>query len=129
MLIRIILTVTLLWLLSGSAVQAADNAIVLTATPQRCVSLHKGQTCYQDITFQWQAIESTSVCLINLRTEQQIACWNNANNIKLQYAFASANSQLFALINASGETVATTEISVAWVYKSSKRTKDTWRLF
>lgn len=129
MLIRILLTVTLLWSLSVSAVQAADNPIVLTATPQRCVSLHKGQTCYQDITIQWQATELTSVCLINLSTKQQIACWDNANNIKLQFAFASANNQLFALINASGETVATTEVSVAWVYKSSKRTKDTWRLF
>jgi len=102
----------------------------LTVTPKPCVALHKGQTCYLEVTFSWQHPQVNNYCLVNITTNKTITCWQKQAQGKFSFDFQSTSSNDFALRGqASDIDLAQTRIPVAWVYKSSKRAKSTWRLF
>ena len=52
-----------------------DDAVIFTATPERCIALHKGQTCYQEVLFRWQTPASGEYCLILTDRQHQLTCW------------------------------------------------------
>jgi len=102
----------------------------LTVTPKPCVALHKGQTCYLEVTFSWQHPQVNNYCLVNTTTNKTITCWKKQARGAFSFDFQSTSSNDFALRGqASDIDLAQTRIPVAWVYKSSKRAKSTWRLF
>lgn len=115
------------------AVQA-DTALVATAQlqlkPSRCVALHQGQVCYQNIQLSWQANQSGNYCLYQEDNASPVYCWQGVATGIYQYEFASATSVQLQLINMQTKTrIATATIEVAWVYKANTRRKTHWRLF
>lgn len=106
------------------------NTAYLEVTPERCIALHKGQKCYLEVTFKWRHSLASDYCLVNTTTNKIIKCWQQQAEGQFSFDFQSKLSNDFALRKQkSAIDVASTQIPVAWVYKSAKRQKSTWRLF
>lgn len=114
-------------------VNAQDNPSdtkTLTVTPKRCVALRQGQVCYQNITFTWQQATIGNYCLVELSTLNNIQCWSQQKMGKFTFDFQSDKSKTFVLRHEGKEdNLATTDITVSWVFKSSKRPRSSWKLF
>ncbi|NQZ89324.1 MAG: DUF3019 domain-containing protein [Colwellia sp.] len=102
----------------------------LEVSPEQCIALRKGQKCYLEVTFSWRHPQVRDYCLVNITTNKTIKCWDRQTKGEFNFDFQSTLSHDFAL-RVKGATVdlAHARIPVAWVYKSSKRAKSTWRLF
>lgn len=102
----------------------------LTVTPKPCVALRQGQKCYLEVTFNWLHPQASDYCLVNITTNKVIRCWQQQAKGEISLDFQSKLSNEFALRRIKSTIdLARTKIPVAWVYKSSKRAKSTWRLF
>ena len=113
----------------AAPMEAVNNAR-LDVTPKRCIALHKGQTCYLEVTFSWQTPKIDDYCLVNTTTSRVITCWQQEKKGQFGFDFQSTISNDFVVRSQkSGKIHAMAQIPVAWVYKSSKRAKSTWRLF
>lgn len=124
----------LIWLLcmtntQASPMESVDNAR-LDVTPKRCIALRKGQICYLEVTFHWQHPKMGDYCLLNVTNNKTVKCWQQTKNGQFSFDFQSTMSNDFSLRSQkSGKVHANAHIAVAWVYKSSKRAKSTWRIF
>ncbi len=121
-------------LLLSNRLWAADPAPAqkaqLQSKPNRCVALHQGQVCYQDVVLSWQVDQASEYCLYQQHAEQPLHCWQAVTSGQYRYAFASDTSVKLQLVNAQTKTlVAETLVEVAWVYKANTRRKTHWRLF
>lgn len=124
----------LVLLLPSNVIWAADTAptqqVQLQSKPNRCVALHQGQVCYQDIVLSWQVDQASEYCLYQQHAEQPLHCWQSVSSGQYSYAFASDSSVKLQLVNAQTKSVvAETLVEVAWVYKANTRRKTHWRLF
>ncbi|KGJ92428.1 DUF3019 domain-containing protein [Thalassotalea sp. ND16A] len=128
------------WFISGSANAGATQSNTapsntsqlaqLEVTPKPCVALRKGQKCYLEVTFSWSHAQVGDYCLVNITTNTIMKCWQKQAKGELNIDFQSTLSNDFAVRKKdSAINLARTRIPVAWVYKSSKRAKSTWRLF
>ena len=105
---------------------AADtNDVELKVTPETCVSLQQGRTCYSKITAQWQSTEPLDLCLV--LENQVLHCWTQQQRGQHQFEFAAASGGKVLLLQQQ-QPVAQAKIEVNWVHKASK-TKRHWRLF
>lgn len=129
--------ITMLCLIMASDVYASSaetsntsNVAHLEVSPEKCIALRKGQKCYLEVTFSWRHPQVSDYCLVNITTNKTIKCWSRQTEGEFNFDFQSTLSHDFAL-RVKGATVdlAHARIPVAWVYKSSKRAKSTWRLF
>ena len=112
--------------MTNNSVQLAQ----LKVTPKPCVSLRKGQKCYLEVTFKWLHPKVSDYCLVNITTNKLVKCWQQQAKGEFSFDFQSRLSNDFVLRQQGSATnLARTQIPVAWVYKSSKRAKSTWRLF
>ena len=102
----------------------------LEVTPKPCVALRKGQKCYLEVTFSWQHPKVSDYCLVNSTTNKTMKCWQQQAKGEFSFDFQSKLSNDFVLRQQESATdIARATIPVAWVYKTSKRAKSTWRLF
>lgn len=125
-LIVLLLPCHLLW----AADPAPAQKVQLQSKPYRCVALHQGQVCYQDILLSWQVEQASEYCLYQQHAEQPLHCWQAVTSGQYSYAFASDSSVKLQLVNTQTKTVvAETLVEVAWVYKANTRRKTHWRLF
>ncbi|MDX1280086.1 DUF3019 domain-containing protein [Shewanella colwelliana] len=107
-----------------------EPSIVFTAAPERCVALHKGQTCYQDVQFRWKTPEVGQYCLVLVERQQQLTCWRGASVQQYQYSFEGDKTTTFNLIrNGDTNPLAEVKVIVTWVYKAPKQSQSGWRLF
>jgi hypothetical protein len=105
---------------------AADAVdIEFKVTPDTCVSLQQGRTCYSKITAQWQSAEPLDLCLA--LENQVLHCWTQQQQGQHQFEFAAASGSKVLLLQQQ-QPVAQAKIDVNWVHKASK-TKRHWRLF
>jgi len=106
------------------------NTAQLKVSPKKCIALRKGQKCYLEVVFSWQHSTVSDYCLVNITTNEKMKCWQHQAKGEYSFDFQSTLSNDFALrYQNSTSNLAQTRIPVAWVYKSSKRAKSTWRLF
>jgi len=122
----------------ANAVDTQSNAVSkeirqlaqLKVTPKPCVALRKGQKCYLEVTFNWLHPQASDYCLVNTTTNNTMKCWSRQAKGEFKVDFQSRLSNDFALRRPKSTTdLARTKIPVAWVYKSTKRAKSTWRIF
>lgn len=107
-----------------------DDAVIFTATPERCIALHKGQTCYQDVNFRWQTPDIGQYCLVLNSSHHQIMCWDGNAMQQYQYAFEGDKTTTFSLFR-DGEALplAQVKVVVTWIYQAPKQSRSGWRLF
>ncbi len=128
--IRSLFLITILVCSTSMKVHATDIKPSLKIIPDRCISLHRGQTCYQKITIHWQSAIKTDYCLFQKGVDSPLKCWKASSYGELKIDFQSDKSIDFEL-RQKGEhsPVATSSLSIHWVYKSTKKQKRGWRLF
>ena len=114
--------------LAGQA--SSPQLHLITATPNQCVALNKGQTCYQDIVLKWTSPVAGDYCVRSSQRKEPLQCWKGHSNGEHSLRVETTESVLFTL-NESPENrkVAEVLMRVAWVYKQSRRKLASWRLF
>ena len=102
----------------------------LAVTPLRCVALRQGQICYQGVTFRWHQPEVGNYCLVELSSSDNIKCWSNVKTGEIDFDFQSDRSLTYGIRKIDEKThLSSVNITVSWVFKSSKRPKASWKLF
>jgi hypothetical protein len=129
-----ILVIVLLLLSGNDPVLAAEptapSSVELAVSPERCVALRQGQTCYQQVEFNWRSIRGGDFCLVDTSQNKTLHCWTKINQGRFNYDFQGQQSRHYALrVKGSSIDLAEQKITVAWVYKSPNRPKASWRLF
>lgn len=108
----------------------AAEAVLLQLKPNRCVALHQGQVCYQDVQLHWSTPQAGHYCLYQQNIAQPLHCWQSVNAGEYRYEFASNASVQLQLVDAQTKMViAQAGVEVAWVYKANTRRQTHWRLF
>lgn len=109
--------------------ESADT-ILLSVKPDKCVALHKGQDCYQTVSFRWKTPAKGHFCLLEVGREQPLKCWDGQTAKSMKYEFAFAQTQTYQLVSREPKSLLQEiDISVNWVYTSKKRVSNGWRLF
>jgi hypothetical protein len=132
-----LLRAVLALLLSLSAVLAekafAETTANMSMTPDRCVAMTEGQTCYQTVTVTWQSTELESYCLYEENQNEPLVCWDKTKTGEAKIAFESAESVTYRLRLKSRpeakKLIAEHNVLVTWVYSKTKRRRNSWRLF
>jgi hypothetical protein len=113
--------------LQVTPVSAAD--ITLSSKPAKCVSLKKGNICYQNIMMQWQASEVADYCLYNQLEPEPIKCWQAKDHGAYSFEFSFAETQQYVMRQQDqSDDLAVATIEVKWVYKV-RRNQFSWRVF
>lgn len=111
----------------------AETTAQLSLKPERCVALNEGQTCYQNVTVNWQSRVPANYCLFEESSKTPIVCWENAIEGEVKVEFASETNQTYRLYLSKTPTkkdlAAETEMVVTWVYSDTKKRRNRWRLF
>lgn len=124
----IAIVVTTQLLKSAIATETGANEALLS-TPNTCVALRQGRTCYSDITFSWQVSNTDRYCIRQVNIRKPLHCWERSLNGDVNIEFASSSAQTYELLHVTTQTVlARSEVKVQWVY-TSKQKKRRWRLF
>ncbi|RVU41803.1 DUF3019 domain-containing protein [Rheinheimera riviphila] len=100
-------------------------AVVLKMTPDTCVSLQQGRTCYSKVTARWHSNQPLDLCLAI--DDQVLQCWKQQQQGQHQFEFAAASTSVVRLLQ-DQQPLAQAQIEVNWVHKAS-RAKRHWRLF
>ncbi len=125
-----LLIITLFPYLAFSQQVTGNQQNQLSVSPERCIALRKGQTCYQDVKFKWHTKIVNDYCLVNKTTNTTLKCWLNANSGHFDLDHQAVETHTFILKTKTDSSVlASVKITVAWVYNSVKRSKASWRLF
>jgi hypothetical protein len=115
---------------TATSAWSQDKAIAFTATPERCVALHKGQICYQEMLFRWQTPSYGEYCLVMSKSGRRITCWNGASQQEYHYSFEGDKTTSFSLVvDDKADPLARVKVVVTWVYKAPKQSQSGWRLF
>lgn len=123
------------WLIPLSVQVAAQSnplplQVSLKIEPNQCVAVRRGSTCYQNVQINWQASRSDSYCLYQMGNEQPLKCWANSNSGNFKYELVTKEGVSYTIRYPSSEqALAIERLDVAWVYKRTKRTQSTWRMF
>lgn len=118
------------WVLYSLPSHAEPANIPFSVTPGQCVALHKGQSCYQEVLFQWQTPETGRYCLFNQATRQQLVCWQGRYADHYRYSFRGTKTTKFSLVHlGEDQPLAEVKLVVTWVYKAPKQSQSGWRLF
>lgn len=110
--------------------QSAQAEVVLSATPNNCVTLQQGRECHAQIQASWTLPSPLPVCLY--LEEQQLQCWRNLTSAQWQWQFTEVQSRQLLLWHMTDaeqklQILATTRIEVSWVQSANK--KRLWRRF
>lgn len=120
----------LTFLIGPLSAQSAEPVVAFTATPERCVALHKGQTCYQDVMFRWHTPKVGHYCLVQASNQRRLTCWSGMSTLQYMYSFEGDKTTTFNLIrNNEAKPLAKVKVVVTWVYKAPKQSQSGWRLF
>lgn len=102
----------------------------LMIKPSRCVALHQGQVCYQNIKISWQSEVAGDYCIYWALSKEPLKCWIAQREGVLKYDFQSSKTVVFSLRSMQPVTSEiNSEMRVAWVHKARKRKRLNWRLF
>jgi hypothetical protein len=126
----LIVVITLLLVPLAPAVRAATAETGFTVQPDKCIALHQGQVCYQDLEFNWQTPASGEYCLYEVPQREAVVCWSGAQQRSHNLEFASATSTLYQIRTMGSEDVLSqVTVEVAWVYRANRKSFSRWRLF
>ncbi|HMW50002.1 MAG TPA: DUF3019 domain-containing protein, partial [Cellvibrionaceae bacterium] len=98
-----------------------DSAATLTAKPNKCIALNRGQACYQTVRFYWHTPAAGDYCLFAEGQPTPLHCWQGAGAPPFQHEFVGQQSQGFFIRTPEGQTLAQLDLVVAWVYTSGRR--------
>lgn len=105
----------------------------LEVKPTRCISLHQGQTCYQNLVLSWSTPAAGEYCLYQRQESEDplpVVCWERNQRKTYKLEFVSDRNMIYELRRkGQDEILASVQVEVAWVYKSGPTNFNRWRLF
>lgn len=117
------------FVMSDLHAEAQVPSQILHVTPNKCVALHQGRTCYTDAIFKINTPAIGDYCIRQSQSKQILQCWANTQSFTYTLYFGSSDSLSYELISqASHDVLAVTTIDVNWVHKVQVK-KRRWRLF
>ncbi len=109
---------------------ANDATIKLKVRPVTCVALHKGQTCHKNLRFSWSSLPAGRYCLHASDNVNPLQCWQHNARINLTASYRSATKVRYELRQENSDApLAHAEVKTSWVYRTSRRSSSSWRLF
>ena len=128
---RILITFVTMFLAPlAPEVWAADAEAGFTVQPDKCIALHQGQVCYQDIEFNWQTPAGMDYCLYEVPQTEAVVCWTGNELAAHTMEFASVSSTRYQIrIIGQPEVISEVTVEVAWVYRANRKSFSRWRLF
>lgn len=106
-----------------------QDEIKLTAKPDSCVALHRGQPCFSRVQLSWTGPMDSDVCLYSNNDEVPFLCLSG-NTRQVSVDYASGTSTLYSMRFRNAEQVlAEVVVRTAWVYRTGRRSSSGWRLF
>ena len=104
--------------------------VSMTVTPDQCVAMTEGQTCYVDIEIKWQSSNVGDFCLFRSGKEGAIRCWSQKSQGEFQQEMASKTNVVFSLHRQQDLLLLTkTEVVMAWIHQKRGKPTNWWRLF
>ncbi|NVK24963.1 MAG: DUF3019 domain-containing protein [Gammaproteobacteria bacterium] len=106
------------------------SAVTMNMSPNQCVAMTEGQTCYVDVEFSWQSSTVLDVCLFHSSQKTPLKCWNQATKGEYEYDFASNKNVTFTLRRIDDLSIlGQQELEMAWVHKKRGKPTNWWRIF
>lgn len=106
------------------------NKVNLTVSPEKCVAMQQGQTCYMTVELFWQAEVQANYCLYSSLKPQPLQCWNNSRTGEMTKEFSTKENLVFFLqIQDQHINLASAKVKMAWVHKKKGKPRMSWRLF
>lgn len=110
--------------------RGADAAAGFTVQPDKCIALHQGQVCYQDLKFSWRTPAGAEYCLYEVSQTTAVICWTGNELASHTMEFASASSTVYEIrVRNSNTVISAVTVEVAWVYRANRKSFTRWRLF
>lgn len=120
---------------TSSPANANDDSYSLTLKPQECVSLYRGQTCYLTLNFSFSAPVSGQYCVYLKDDNKRLQCAPEGSTGEFSFEFETNKDLIFEMrvadVNSDkNKTVlASSVLTVSWVYEIPKKKRLDWRLF
>ncbi|MFK7859530.1 MAG: DUF3019 domain-containing protein [Granulosicoccus sp.] len=107
----------------------SQNDLMLIATPDSCVALHRGQQCFLSVQLSWTEPVDSEVCLFAGDDERPLLCVSgNTQGVSVEYA-SSSSTRYSLKVKDTTHVLAAAMVRTAWVYRSGRRSSSGWRLF
>jgi hypothetical protein len=122
-----------LWLISQLSIFATyaqqQPEPKLQITPNKCVALRQGQTCYTDLAIQWHSQEPRDLCVYQTGNSEALKCWQNRTQGSFSGEIKTDKTIEFQLREEKTNLIlASSMLKIAWVYKRKRRAVS-WRIF
>ncbi len=118
----------------AASVVSAD-AVELSVIPDKCISLVKGQTCYQRVQFSWKSmddiVEDKVICLWREGDSIALSCWEEEVEGDFKYELEAAETTNFYLVAGRERQpiLSRATVKISWVYSNRASRSSRWRLF
>ena len=123
--IALSVALVLLWTTES---RADDNGFWIK--PDQCISNFKGQDCNKRIVLSWSFDANAEHCLFRSSKKAPVVCWENMSLKRYTLQFKSSRNETFFIRRTDNdELVAEIEFTVAWVYRSGRKSFFGWRVF
>jgi hypothetical protein len=124
-----ILLMVILLLVSIIA-DATELEASMKISPDKCIVMSQGQSCYVVVELNWHIASSGDYCLYLVGEQKPLTCWSNSDKGEFSKAFTSKDNLVFSL-QRENEAVSllTAMVKIAWVHKKKGQPRKSWRLF
>jgi len=120
----------LILLAMNSVANATDIQASMKVSPEQCVAMRQGQSCYVSVELSWQVDTPGNYCLYTSGDSRALNCWENTRSGELKKSFDSKVNVEFSLRRQNESlSVATAVIKMAWVHKKKGQPRKSWRIF
>ncbi len=120
----------MLLLVISSVANATDIQASMTVSPEQCVAMRQGQTCYVSVELSWQVDTPGNYCLYTAGEPKALNCWINSSVGDMKKSFDSKVNLEFSLRHQNDSiSVATAVVKMAWVHKKKGQPRKSWRIF
>jgi len=110
--------------------RADSFSSTLSVTPNRCIALQQGQSCFATLKFHWTTPPSGEFCLFDERRKDPLVCWiGNSITTHVQTFESDKNVGYDIRLKSNNESLADVLVKISWVYKSNNSSTSRWRLF
>lgn len=109
---------------------ASDIKALMNISPEQCVAMSQGQSCYVAVELTWQVDVPGDYCLYSSAQENSLRCWSNVSEGQFTQAFNTKVNLTFHLKQQNAtQPLVTSVVKMAWVHKKKGQPRTSWRLF
>ncbi len=120
----------LLLLAMNSVANATEIQASMNVSPEQCVAMRQGQSCYVSVQLSWQVDTPGNYCLYTEGESRALNCWENTAKGEIKKSFDSKVNLEFSLRRQNeSSSLASAVVKMAWVHKKKGQARKSWRIF